>query len=97
MTFEEYQTKAMSTATENVRYNLAYSMGGVAGEAGEYADLVKKMLFHGKLTTKEFADKALLELGDVLWGLAQASEACGFTLEEVAEANVVKLAARYKK
>lgn len=35
------------------------------------------------------------ELGDMLWGLNEMVTASGYTLEEVAEANIRKLSARY--
>lgn len=72
----------------------ALSLGalGVAGEAGEVADLIKKHLFHDK----PLDDAALLrELGDVLWYLSYLAQATGHTLEEVALANVEKLRKRY--
>lgn len=96
MDADEYQRQAMATATPNVRGDLAYSMGGVAGEAGEYADLVKKYLYHFKrrpfLEVKEHAKE---ELGDVLWGVAQAADVWGLTLNEIMEFNLAKLSDRY--
>lgn len=65
---------------------------GLAGEAGEVADLLKKVHGHGK--TYEPV-KMLKELGDVLWYLSNLADAHGFTLEQVAHANVAKLRARY--
>lgn len=76
------------------RGSLAYSMGGVGGEAGEYIDVVKKFLFHSR-PEEESREKARLELGDLLWGIAQAADAWGFTLSEIAAGNVDKLRARY--
>lgn len=93
MTLDEFQKAAMRTAGHN-RGNIAYSMGGIGGESGEYVDVVKKHLFHGK-GRPESAREALLELGDLLWGIAQAADAWGHTLEEVAEANIAKLKRRY--
>lgn len=65
---------------------------GVAGEAGEVADLIKKHVGHGH----DF-DRAKLtkELGDVLWYVAALAELCGVPFEDVAAANVAKLRARY--
>lgn len=65
---------------------------GLAGEAGEVCDLLKKVHGHGKAYD---ADKMKKELGDVLWYLANLASAHGFNLSEVAEANVEKLQARY--
>ncbi len=65
---------------------------GLGGESGEVIDLIKKHLFHdAPLDTEELKK----ELGDVLWYLSAIATGVGLTLEEVAEANVAKLLARY--
>lgn len=65
---------------------------GLAGEAGEVADLVKKQHFHSHP-----ADPVKLrkEMGDVLFYLAAMCNACGDSLQTVMEANVEKLNERY--
>jgi NTP pyrophosphatase (non-canonical NTP hydrolase) len=65
---------------------------GLAGEAGEVADYIKKVHFH-----EHDFDEAKLkdELGDVLFYLAMMCEAHGFRLEDVAAANLAKLRSRY--
>jgi NTP pyrophosphatase (non-canonical NTP hydrolase) len=65
---------------------------GLAGEAGEVCDLLKKVHGHGKPYD---ADKLKKELGDVLWYLANLASAHGFSLSDVAQTNVDKLRARY--
>lgn len=97
MTLNEYQRAALRTATVNEAnrldaLGLARDALGVAGEAGEVADLVKKHVGHGHALD---ADKVKKELGDVLWYVAVLAHRAGFTLETVAEANVAKLRARY--
>lgn len=66
---------------------------GLAGEAGEFANLVKKLTAHGH----KDIDAAILgdELGDVLWYLAEAATACGLDLGQIAQNNVEKLRQRY--
>ena len=65
---------------------------GLAGEAGEFANMVKKMTAHGHT----FDPEALKdELGDVLWYLAEAATASGLSLGEIADQNVKKLLERY--
>lgn len=65
---------------------------GLAGEAGEFANLIKKESAHGhEITDHEYAD----ELGDVLWYLAEAASACGLSLGDIATQNVEKLKKRY--
>jgi NTP pyrophosphatase (non-canonical NTP hydrolase) len=65
---------------------------GLTGEAGEVADYLKKVRGHGHPLDPEKMKK---ELGDVLWYLAVLADSFGFTLNEVAQANVDKLRARY--
>ncbi len=65
---------------------------GLAGEAGEVAELVKKRRFQGRPYDRS---KMLEELGDVLWYLDLMAQLHGFTLDYVAAANVEKLTARY--
>lgn len=85
-----YQQLANRTAPcEN---QLATFALGVAGEAGEVADLVKKYIGHGHPLDVE---KLKLELGDVLWYVAGLASVIGVTLSEVANANIAKLEKRY--
>lgn len=72
----------------------AYSLAcmGLAGEVGEYVDLVKKEVHHGVAAPRE---KKLKELGDALWYITYAISIEESTLEEVAAMNAEKLAARY--
>lgn len=65
---------------------------GLAGEAGEFANLVKKMTAHGHPFDP---DSLKDELGDVLWYLAEAATASGLNLDEIAQDNVDKLLKRY--
>lgn len=65
---------------------------GVAGEAGEVADLIKKHVGHGHPLD---VSKLKYELGDVLWYVAALADICGLTLDDVAAANIEKLRARY--
>lgn len=92
--FDKYQRAASRTANKELtrELTLATFALGLAGEAGEVADLIKKHLGHGHWLNK---DEIRKELGDVLWYLATVAEACGLSLEEVAAANIVKLQARY--
>lgn len=68
---------------------------GLVGESGEVADRVKKIMRdHGGEPTVEDGVKILLELGDTLWYVAEAAHYFGFSLEEVAKANLDKLEKR---
>jgi NTP pyrophosphatase (non-canonical NTP hydrolase) len=97
MTLNQYQEAALRTATVDSvdklnSLGLARDALGVAGEAGEVADLVKKFVGHGHAIDGAKVQK---ELGDVLWYVAVLAERFGYTLEDVAKANVEKLRKRY--
>lgn len=68
---------------------------GLAGEAGEVADLVKKHAFHGLAFDDDLRAKVLKECGDVLWYLDRVLWWVGATVEDAAAANDAKLEARY--
>ena len=89
MDFDEYQKLAERTAGDSSYAILGL---GIAGEAGEVADLVKKHLGHGH--TLE-VHKLVKELGDVLWYVAMLAREAGVPLSDVARVNVKKLQARY--
>lgn len=103
MEFNEYQIKAARTcvyqdvftglpATQDAQDHILNPSLGLAGESGEFCDMVKKVMYHGHTMDK---DKMVKELGDILWYISTASSALGVTLNEVAELNVKKLEKRY--
>jgi NTP pyrophosphatase (non-canonical NTP hydrolase) len=97
MKFEEYQAEAKETALYPRRLsNLEYPTLGLAGEAGEVANIVKKIQrdFGGEITDETRA-KLKDELGDVLWYISACADELGLTLTEIAEFNVQKLAKRH--
>lgn len=99
MNFEEYQNAASVTALyPNRLKNLEYPTLGLAGEAGEVANIVKKIQrdFGGEITD-EIRQKLKDELGDVLWYISACADELGLKLEEIAEFNVEKLAKRHQK
>lgn len=95
LNINEYQRLAGRTAGAggDGDQRLVVAALGLAGEAGEFANLVKKRTAHGHadITPQVLAD----ELGDVLWYLAEAATACGLQLEDIARENVAKLRQRY--
>lgn len=91
LTLNDYQTLSARTANEHDNEKVNYALG-LTGEAGEFADLVKKEEFHGHSVNR---DEKVKELGDVLWYLSQQARVNGITLEEVAQGNIDKLKARY--
>ena len=68
---------------------------GLAAESGEFLEIVKKMVFQGKPWTADNRDHLIIELGDVMWYVAQACMALDISFDEVIERNVKKLESRY--
>jgi len=68
---------------------------GMADEAGEFAGLVKKIMFHGKPYDAANIDHLKSELGDVLWYWMQGCIALGVDPVAVIEKNISKLESRY--
>ena len=103
MTMNEYQEKAESTAVYPSRSeNLCYPAMKLAGEAGEYCDKVgKRWRNTGSMSSQgmELREKEefVKELGDVLWYISASAAELGFTLEQVAQLNLQKLADRHKR
>lgn len=71
------------------------AVAGIAGEAGEVADLWKKLKFHNKELNDENREKMISELGDICWYLAQASIALGISFEDILIKNIEKLQKRH--
>ncbi|EJS58448.1 hypothetical protein ICE_01857 [Bacillus cereus BAG1X1-2] len=76
---------------------------GLTGEAGEVADIVKKAIYHGHGFQPSHCPgeedgntyKLVLELGDILYYLSIMAHELGYTLQDIAEMNIAKLAKRY--
>lgn len=84
-----YQRLTRRTAGDT---SLAVLALGIAGEAGEVADTVKKHVGHGH--PLDF-DHLAEELGDLLWYVAALADAVGASLSDIANFNVEKLRRRY--
>ena len=68
---------------------------GMSAEAGEFTEIVKKIIFQGKPVNEENLFHLKRELGDIMWYVAQACIGLDISLDEVMEMNVEKLVARY--
>ena len=68
---------------------------GINAEGGEFLEIIKKMVFQGKPWNDDNREHLIIELGDLLWYVAQATQALGVSFEEVIETNVRKLEKRY--
>lgn len=96
MQINEYQKLAMRTANTDLGKDsqLTNAALGLCGEAGEFADLIKKMNYQGHDKDQMHLVK---ELGDICWYIALAATALEVDLELVMSTNIEKLKARYPK
>ena len=95
--YEEFVLSLASPrSTKDFEAKLATGGLGLAGEAGEVADTVKKVLFHELDVTEEVRDRLLGELSDIMWYVAFTARALNSSVQEVIEINVAKLSERYK-
>lgn len=94
MRLNEYQQKSTRTLNSNsgLEDQLTNYCLGIAGEAGEVADEIKKAVYHGHVLTP---DKIKDELGDVLFYVAAVATALRINLEDIAVGNIEKLQRRY--
>ena len=68
---------------------------GINAEGGEFLEIIKKMVFQGKPWNEDNREHLIIELGDILWYVAQATMALGISFDEVIATNVKKLEKRY--
>ena len=94
MTLNDYQALAARTLGRDRTHEqqLANAALGLAGEAGEVADTIKKHLFHQHPLDR---DAMVKELGDCLWYVAAMATVLGIELDEIGDRNIEKLRRRY--
>ncbi|ARC28132.1 MULTISPECIES: nucleoside triphosphate pyrophosphohydrolase family protein [Bacillus cereus group] len=102
---DQYQEGALRTWNTNNDFGgrVLNAALGLTGEAGEVADIVKRAIFHGHGFNPAHCPgeeegnthKIALELGDILYYIAIMSHEIGYTLEDIAQMNISKLATRY--
>jgi len=68
---------------------------GLTGEAGELANVIKKIMFHGHDVNDKMKEQLMGEMGDCYWYLEVLSEMFGFEEDDIKKANVEKLRKRY--
>jgi NTP pyrophosphatase (non-canonical NTP hydrolase) len=100
MSANDYQKAALRTEstpnfvdTEDPQLaRMLHAALGVCTESGELQDMLKKHLIYGK----DFDPiNVIEECGDVLWYLALALDATGFSLQDCMERNIAKLRKRF--
>lgn len=99
MTADDYQKLAARTLIDgpDAEYSgeqimMVWNALGLAGEAGEVADTIKKAVFHQHGLDR---DELIKELGDVLWYAAALCTKLGVPMSEVMSRNIDKLKKRY--
>ena len=98
MTGNEYQNLAKKTALYPREMGVYYTTLGLAGEAGEIANKVKKIIRDDKnVVTDARREDLKSEIGDVLWYCAMLAEELGLALDDVMAANIEKLASRQNR
>ena len=96
MDLNTYQTSALQTAIyPNKGTNFPYPALGLAGEAGEVADKLKKVIRDNDgVLTDPVRDAVAKELGDVMWYVAVLAYELDYDLETIAQNNLDKLFSR---
>jgi NTP pyrophosphatase (non-canonical NTP hydrolase) len=96
MTFKEYQNLSKRTALyPEFGARWVYPALGLASEAGEVADKIKKVIRdHGGEISDERRAGIQQELGDVLWYVAQLCSDLDLSMAETAQMNLDKLFSR---
>ena len=93
MGLNAYQKAAAKTAIYKAEHSILYPALGLAGEAGEVANKVKKMLRDGNFDRKAIAS----EVGDVLWYIAALSRDLNLDMHDLAMKNLEKLYGRKER
>lgn len=112
MELNEYQKRAMTTCMSSSE-NYSYMFLNLVGEVGEFASKVAKAIRKGQMNIGgNFAANVLSvdrievhrlmeelqkEAGDILWQLSGLCTVMGWSLEEVAQQNLDKLASRQQR
>ena len=98
MRIDDYQKMALETANYPKDYRVIYPALCMAGEAGEVADKVKKIIRDndGKLDDEQKLE-LVKEIGDVLWACATLAHDLGYPLSEAAQINYDKLSDRARR
>ena len=87
LNFKSYQDMASETAIYKSEHQVIYPALGLAAEAGEVANKVKKILRDGKFDREAIAD----EVGDCLWYIAALCRDLNVDMAELAKNNLRKL------
>jgi len=95
----DYQIKASATARQkNANNELFHLLLGLCGESGEIAEKMKKIIRDQNSDFSQLdVEDIKKELGDVLWHVAILAKYFDISLDDVAQANIDKLASRMRR
>ncbi len=93
MTLNEYQKYANRTCNPDLdkQQTLRHALFEMCSELGEIHSFYQKQYQGHKIDEYDLK----LEVGDLMWGIAEFCYANGWTMEEIAEMNIAKLKKRY--
>lgn len=102
MTLDDYQAQARTTALYPEATRVLYPTLKLAGEAGEVAEKLGKLMrdegyLPGADLSQAQVDALAKELGDVLWYVANLAADLGLSLDDVGRRNIDKLASRKER
>jgi len=94
--FPDFSSRLAELQRENFpTERLLTAAVGMSAEAGEFTEIVKKIVFQGKPVNQENLFHLKRELGDIMWYVAQACMGLNVSIDEIIEMNVDKLMSRY--
>ena len=94
--FEDFQSRIQDLEQQGFyTERMLTAAVGMSAEAGEFTEIVKKIIFQGKPVNEENLFHLKRELGDIMWYVSQACLGLNISLEEVIQMNFEKLSARY--
>ena len=96
--FNSYQRSATKTAIYPPEHKILYPALGLAGEAGEVANKVKKVMRDGVENQPDnWREQIASAIGDVLWYCAALATDLNVSLGMIASLNEKKLQDRYDR
>lgn len=103
MNLNDYTKQALTTLSDDYDYGdiTPQMMGmvlGLSDESGEVLGKFKKLLRDKKgVLTEDDKREIAKELGDILWYISSVTHLLGYSMDEVAEMNLDKLAGRRER
>ncbi|MBP9727806.1 MAG: nucleoside triphosphate pyrophosphohydrolase family protein [Candidatus Moranbacteria bacterium] len=99
MNFQEYQEQSRKTAIyPKAGDNFVYPVLGIAGESGEVAEKIKKVLREKNgIVDEETKQEIEKELGDLLWYMSQLASELSISFDGIAQKNIIKTQSRMER